>query len=267
MTGDGRSEMVAYHWASFGSNRDGIRIPLPSMLGHVSFGVTSLGPRSAVHIFGLSESAFGIQSMVLQIQRKSSEFQFKELGHQVTERAQSETTNNCLLDCHFDIWTRFPVQAAIQRETISPLRRCRQSITFLTDSPNAPFAAYFDKLVRSLQNRIHKPSGRVLSDVRVSATLDVDLTSRDLMISLYSAGEWVVELLCLIPLHLAVTRQNRFIPLKDGLWTPEYERELLGADVGQIVDALSLGWYESLFQSYMVSKARYHRHLESNSRD
>lgn len=53
---------------------------------------------------------------------------------------------------------------------------------------------------------------------------------------------------------LAVTRDNRFIPLKDGVWEPDYERSLLGADVPAIIDALSLGWYESLFQSYMATK-------------
>ena len=171
----------------------------------------------------------------------------------VPERDQVNTTNNCLIDCHLDVWTRFPVQAAIRRENISHLGRSRQSITFLTDNPEAPFAAYFHGLIRSFQDHVHKPTGGVLSEIKVCALRHADFSFQDLAVSLFSAGEWVVELLCLIPLHLAVTRQNRFIPLKDGVWSPEYERELLGADVGQIVDALSLGWYESLFQSYMVS--------------
>lgn len=262
-TGDGMYTLAAYHWSSFGSNQDGIRILLSSMPVHASLGVTSLGPRSAVHLLGLSESSRSIHSVVLQIQRKSSEFQFKQLGHGVAENDQSETTNNCLLDCHLDVWTRFPVQAAIQRENIKFSRRCRRSLTFLSDGPIAPFAAYYDKLVSSLQSHVHKPSGAWLSDIKVSATLDVHSVCEDMVVSLYSSGEWVVELLCLIPLHLAVTRQNRFIPLKDGIWSPEYERELLGADAGQIVDSLSLGWYESLFQSYMVSKARAHHDLMS----
>ena len=176
----------------------------------------------------------------------------------VAEKDRTDiTTNNCLIDCHLDVWTRFPVQAAIQRENISPLRRSRQSLTFLTDDPEAPFAAYFDGLIRSLHDNIHKTTNGVLSNIKVSASRHVDFCFQHLAVSLYSAGEWVVELLCLIPLHLAVTHKNRFIPLKDGIWSPEYERELLGADVGQIVDALSLGWYESLFQSYMVSKVGY----------
>jgi len=53
---------------------------------------------------------------------------------------------------------------------------------------------------------------------------------------------------------LAVTRENRFIPLKDGVWDPAHERSLLGADVPTIIEKLSLGWYESLFQSYMATK-------------
>jgi hypothetical protein len=38
------------------------------------------------------------------------------------------------------------------------------------------------------------------------------------------------------------------------VWDSEYERSLLGADVPAIINALSIGWYESLFQSYMANK-------------
>ena len=57
-----------------------------------------------------------------------------------------------------------------------------------------------------------------------------------------------------ISYSLAITRDNRFLPLKDGVWDPKHERSLLGADLPAIIDALSLGWYESLFQSYMATK-------------
>ncbi|KAF8119658.1 hypothetical protein EV363DRAFT_1495120 [Boletus edulis] len=49
-------------------------------------------------------------------------------------------------------------------------------------------------------------------------------------------------------------KNNRFVPLKDGAYSPDLERSLLGADVNRIVDSLSFGWYESLFQSYMASR-------------
>ena len=46
------------------------------------------------------------------------------------------------------------------------------------------------------------------------------------------------------------------MPLKDGVSSAEHEHSLLGAEVSQIVDAISLGWYESIFQSYMAQKVR-----------
>ena len=80
------------------------------------------------------------------------------------------------------------------------------------------------------------------------------LKSKEQDLSLFKAGEWLVDTLCLIPIHLAVARDNRFIPLKDGVWSPDQERALLGATVDQVIDNLSFGWYESIFQSYMASK-------------
>ena len=40
----------------------------------------------------------------------------------------------------------------------------------------------------------------------------------------------------------------------DGITSAEYEHSLLGAEVSQITNAISLGWYESIFQSYMAQK-------------
>ena len=47
-----------------------------------------------------------------------------------------------------------------------------------------------------------------------------------------------------------------FLPLKDGVLSAEHEHLLLGAEVSQIVDVISLGWYESIFQSYLAQKVR-----------
>ncbi|CAE6459507.1 unnamed protein product [Rhizoctonia solani] len=53
---------------------------------------------------------------------------------------------------------------------------------------------------------------------------------------------------------LAITMNNKFMPLKDGVWDPEHERKLVGATISELIDSLSLGWYESLLQSYMATK-------------
>jgi hypothetical protein len=63
-----------------------------------------------------------------------------------------------------------------------------------------------------------------------------------------------VDILCLIPIHIAIARDNRFIPLKDGVFSVDMERSLLGARVEEIIDSISFGWYESIFRSYMTTK-------------
>jgi len=76
----------------------------------------------------------------------------------------------------------------------------------------------------------------------------------DELVSRFYLGEWIVDILCLIPIQLAITRENRFIPLKDGVISADYERSLLGADVSTVADSISFGWYESILQSYMAVK-------------
>ncbi|KAL5634326.1 hypothetical protein ACGC1H_002410 [Rhizoctonia solani] len=47
---------------------------------------------------------------------------------------------------------------------------------------------------------------------------------------------------------------NKFMPLKDGVWDPDYESGLVGSTIEEINDSLSFGWYESIFRSYMADK-------------
>jgi len=133
-------------------------------------------------------------------------------------------------------------------------------LRFVTDYAGCPFASYFSGLIQDFEIGTKKPVGDELKSIRVVTDayddfLD-DVVSGGLYttVSSFRAGEWIADFLCLIPIHIAVCRENRFIPLKDGVYSPELEKSLLGAEVTKIVDSLSFGWYESLFQSYMASK-------------
>lgn len=250
---DAHARITAYHWSSFGANPDGLQFIVETR-PDASFRVTSLGSRSAVHIVMLSPSSQSMQSFMLEIQHRTSEFTFMERERPSVDRCRPQAIHNSLLDCHVDVWTRFPVHAAIQRDTVSPLGRRPPAIVFVSDVPDIPFASYYRGLVSSFTRTIKKPTAGILAATQASVVSSADEVLSGCGISEFLGGEWMVELFCLIPLQIAVTHQNRFVPLKDGVWSPEHERELLGADVDQIVDSLSLGWYESLFQSYMASK-------------
>lgn len=109
-------------------------------------------------------------------------------------------------------------------------------------------------MIRDFERETQKPTNNLLDQISISATATVDRHQEQLATSLFKAGEWLAELLCLIPIQIAVTKENQFAPLKDGVDNEALERRLLGADVGTIIESISLGWYESIFSSYMANK-------------
>ena len=234
-------------------------IPKLSLSGLV---LTSFGHRGSVHLLALDAEAHRCQSVVLDISKKVTEFMFKEKGITKASPDSTQTTiHNCLIDCHAEVWTRFPVVPAVQRQAIvSCNARIARSLVFVTDRDHDIFLPHFSELIQSFEKSTKKPTGDELKKIRV-LPMKFELFIINLLESVWEAtsfraGEWLVNLLCLIPIHLAITRDNRFVPLKDGVSSAELERSLLGAEISRIVDSLSFGWYESLFQSYMASKVR-----------
>ncbi|KAF8607195.1 hypothetical protein BDV93DRAFT_488167 [Ceratobasidium sp. AG-I] len=249
-TARSQQKLLAFHWTSFGSNQDGIN---PGALPRSDSGrvITSFEGRNRIHLLSLEGST--MTSTALQIKQKTTEFTFRSDQNHASG-ARLDTTNNSLIDCHLEVWTRFPVVPAVSRTTLSPLGRKPRMLAFVSRMRMEPLEGYFERMVSKFERTTRKPMDEALSRVCTLPTLNLSEVSIGRICSKFELGSFVVELLCLIPIHLAITRDNRFLPLKDGVWDPKHERSLLGADLPAIIDALSIGWYESLFQSYMATK-------------
>ncbi|KIJ61776.1 hypothetical protein HYDPIDRAFT_115606 [Hydnomerulius pinastri MD-312] len=253
-------KVVAFHWSTFGST-EGIALAIPGFSPGDPLSLTSIVSRASIHLVKLDISAHACQSVALDITRKVTEFMFKEKGVRGHSAGGSNfTAHNCLLDCHVEVWTRFPVLPAVQRSTISSSSsRLTRRLLFVTDRDHRLVPAHFSGLIETFERTTKKPTGDLLRSLTVTAVsfgvfADEFKTNRQWTVSKFKAGEWIVDFLCLIPIHIAVAKENRFMPLKDGVYSPEMEKSLLGADVNRIVDSISFGWYESLFQSYMADK-------------
>jgi hypothetical protein len=251
--------LTAYHWETFGST-GGIPLDVPDFPLQ-NFILTSMISRRRVFLVGLDSDAGSIRSIAIDITKKVTEFMFKKKGSRnVSDKGGRHSLHNSLLDCHAEVWTRYPVLAAVKRRTVTSLsERQQKSLTFVTEDNLRPFDSYFSGLIQMFERTTRKPTGDELRRIRVSAApfgvlLDAMILHLDWNVSRYRFGEWLVDLLCLIPIHIAVCRENRFVPLADGVLSSALERSLLGADVNKIVDRLSFGWYESIFQSYLASK-------------
>jgi hypothetical protein len=263
VTSDGTStSIIAYHWSTFGSTK-GVSLPIAEWAGDSKLVISSLVRRSAVHLLKLDLPAHTCSSVALDITRNVTEFMFREKdsGSALSKDARL-TLHNCLMDCHADVWTRFPVLPAVQRATISSNDRRHRSILFVTDQDHNRYQPHFADMIETFERTTKKLTGEKLSTLQVSAMAFDEFIanfSPDAewdVTSIFKVGEWVVDIFCLIPIHLALARDNRFVPLKDGVYSVEVEKSLLGAEINQIVDSISFGWYESIFQSYMADKVR-----------
>ncbi|KAI9455142.1 hypothetical protein BJY52DRAFT_1122187 [Lactarius psammicola] len=238
---EGVPSMTAYHWTTFAST-DGISLTLPDFPVNLDAALlTSIVNRDIIHLIGLDINAQTCRSVILDI-------------------TCEVTAHNCLIDCHSDVWTHFPVEAAVKRRTItSSSERQKKTLMFVTDDDQRPFSSKFSEMIRNFTETSRKPTGDVLKGITVSARTFTSfartfLSSPAWSVSRFRSGEWLADLLCLIPIHIAITHENRFVPLKDGVLSAQMETSLLGAEVNRIVDSLSIGWYESIFQSYWASK-------------
>ncbi|KIM19859.1 hypothetical protein M408DRAFT_334238 [Serendipita vermifera MAFF 305830] len=252
---NGSAHIFCYHWTSFGSN-EGTRIPWPADTSPDSqMIVSSVGARQIVHIIFMDRRKGLCKSIRVRITSKSREFAFRSnLNTSGCSSDSISTANNSLIDCHAEVWTRFPVNAAIIKETVTTATRRQRSILFVSSADSGPFALYFENMVREFEYKTRKPTKNLLRQIIIQTAQDWEAASPKIPTSEFQMGDWLVGLFCLIPIHLAVTRSNRFIPLKNGVDSPEFEHSLLGANVAQISEDLSFGWYESIFSSYLASK-------------
>ncbi|PAV19468.1 hypothetical protein PNOK_0440200 [Pyrrhoderma noxium] len=260
ITEQDQSKFIVYHWASLGSH-PGFSYILPqNVLSNQIPIISSLDDKKNIHVMWLDTSNHLCHSIRLDITQQITEFQFCDLNSKISnQKSQSQTVNNSILDCHFDSWSRFPIIPAIHRRTISyDEYRRPPSILFVTNNHSSfPFSDYFHNMIQELEKTTKKPASSVLNQINVSHSKFADMISdleNTMDISSFKSGEWMVDIFCLIPIQIALARDNRFIPIKDGVWSPEFEKSLLGADVGTVSDSLSFGWYESIFRSYMSTK-------------
>ncbi|CAG8792720.1 24961_t:CDS:10, partial [Gigaspora margarita] len=117
------------------------------------------------------------------------------------------------------------------------------------------FQDYIDDMFEELKRSTNKPANSIkrfgLSCLSFS---DFDLEdSNDQLSDLKKnqLGEWIIQLCILIPIQIAVARNNIFQPLKNGLSSFDAELPDPGAlSVDGIAQNISFGWYEGIFKYF-----------------
>lgn len=191
-------KLLAFHWASFGLNQNGIH---STSLARSETGLiaTRLEGRGRIHVLTLASNPKVINSTALQIKQKATEYAFRS-NHSEARTSSVETTNNSLMDCHLEVWTRFPVIPAVARTTLSPIVRHPRKITFATAVPPHTLQDYFTRMIATFEKNTRKPTDGTLSAIAVESATTIEDVISD-RTSEFRLGSFIVELLCLIPLQ------------------------------------------------------------------
>ena len=226
-----------HHVASFGV-ANGIEVELPSeFCPDETFIVSGIGRKESPHAIFVDTEQKIAHSIFLHITSKASEFAFRPEAIGRMAATTNHSAHNSLIDCHAEVWTRYPVQAIICRETAPGTVHCPRMITFVSSRPRRALQSYFKALVRSFEQKTRKPTGRLLAETQVEVKQDTDPLEPYCPTSQFKAGDWLVGLFCLIPIHIAIAKHNRFKPLRDGVDDPGFERMLLGREVASIAQS------------------------------
>src|SRR6266850_984558 len=218
---DGVSTLTAYHWSTFAST-SGISVKIPDFPVDLNAALlTSMVNRNNIHLVGLDLKSRSCRSVILAITRKATEFTFRERRSKASSSHGKHTVHNCLIDCHADVWTRFPVVPAVKRHTItSSSERQQKTLMFVTDDDQRPFSSHFSDNIHKFERASRKPTGDELKSIAVSASIFPSFahqffSSPDWPVSRFRAGEWLAALKRLTPSLTAIAPEKSFVPLRE----------------------------------------------------
>ncbi|ORX89069.1 hypothetical protein K493DRAFT_306093 [Basidiobolus meristosporus CBS 931.73] len=171
---------------------------------------------------------------------------------------------NDLLDCYKAMWERYPVNSFIEQESGLVAQKINQVLRIGTNTQHRPnnrgqydyeefFKNYMNRQIQSLDSDTRKPMNKLKNEfsVEIVNMKTVDLKNLpESWFNQYYCGKWLIQLGCLLPIQIAIAKDNQFVPLKDGVSCHSFDDQLVGGDIPTLTANCTLGWYESIFSYY-----------------
>ncbi|CAG8634848.1 3170_t:CDS:10, partial [Funneliformis caledonium] len=175
-------------------------------------------------------------------------------------RIEPKSKLNGLIDAYKLMFEKYPVDSCVDLEQNCPL-----NLKIVLDIENndkikeydEKFEEYIFEIFKDLKNSTKKPTTllkKFSTSVITFKELDIKIVNFQKCSSEYKLGDWIIQLCCLIPIQIAVARNNLFLPLRDGLFS-NVEFDGYG-HVNNIAENISFGWYEGIFKHFGDKKVK-----------
>ncbi|PKY52349.1 hypothetical protein RhiirA4_469932 [Rhizophagus irregularis] len=179
------------------------------------------------------------------------------------EPIESKTKSNYLIDVYKLMVEKYPIENCIDPQQNHPFNL---KIVLDIDETNdiEEYTERFENyVIESLRHSVKKFAA-ILKKFSVPVITFQELDIDDVRFlskysSYYDLGEWMIKLCCIIPIQIAVTKNNSFQPLKDGLSWDEGRVEFdngYGHYIDSIAKSISFGWYEGIFKYFGNKKIK-----------
>ncbi|CAG8499822.1 1587_t:CDS:10 [Acaulospora colombiana] len=182
-------------------------------------------------------------------------------------RIEPPTKLNGYIDAYKLMFEKYPIDGCIEAEQARPL-----SLRILLDISREDeiekyqekFEKYISDMFEELKRATKKPTltlKKFATTVELFDDFDADnFKSQRKKSREFQFGEWIIQLSCLIPIQIAVARNNQFHPLQDGMLSTELDQFDITDDYGHHVDSIaqsiSFGWYEGIFKYFGSRKVK-----------
>ncbi|CAI2192151.1 5809_t:CDS:10, partial [Funneliformis geosporum] len=169
-------------------------------------------------------------------------------------RIEPKTKLNGFIDSYKLMFEKYPIDNCIENEQNRLL--CLHIVLDILQDNNSVekfrkyrtnFEEYILNMFKDLKIEANKPQN-VLKEFSTCVSTFTEFNIENLIRSKknkminYQLGEWIVQLLCLIPIQIAVSKNHKFQPLCDGTLKAEGEQ----SDGCHITRNISFGWYEGI---------------------
>ncbi|CAJ0860021.1 15726_t:CDS:10, partial [Entrophospora sp. SA101] len=169
---------------------------------------------------------------------------------------EPKTKLNGFIDAYKSMFEKYPVESCIDPEQNQSLN-LKIVLDVNDDVKHEIYGRNFENYVINMFNELKKPASvlkHFKTTVATFSGLDIEENNFISEHSIeYQLGEWIIQLSCLIPIQIAVAKNNQFQPLRDGLASNELDIDFddeYGCCFGGIAENISLGWYEGIFKHF-----------------
>ncbi|PKC68809.1 hypothetical protein RhiirA1_440393 [Rhizophagus irregularis] len=255
------NRVYVYFSENFGGSVSKV-IDLPSNFKSLeSLQISCINDRQT-HLISLDLQNGCLNSLLVKLTLEKAQFRFQKCMQKKSPTLQ-RTNLNDLINAYKLMFEKYPIDNCIDPKQSRPLSlKIVLDIDDDVEDYDEKFEEYITKMFENLKDSTKKPASilkKFSTSVITFQELDVeDANFQKKFSSEYQLGEWIIQLCCLIPIQIAVTRNNLFQPLKDGLSSNEnYLIELEdGRHVNIISKNISFGWYEGIFKHFGNKKVK-----------